>query len=244
LTPGFYFFLPPTLSMPSTDTDKLDPPDAGQSGTGLPAPAASNLASIAKYRDKASNYDNTTARTQAIRERTIALLGLNPGDTVLDAGCGTGKSFELLLERVGREGHVVGVDQSPEMIAIAKNLVISKGWTNVTVVEGFMETVRLPDAFDAILFHYAHDILQTPAALENLFSHVKPGAAVAVAGVKFFPWWTGPLNLYAFCKNYAWNGKAGGMWRPWRGLQARVDGWERHTTQFGMGYIGSGRFKG
>lgn len=230
--------------MPHTETKHMNTLGSDESDAGLSAPAASNLASIAKYRNKAANYDNTTARTQAIRERTIALLDLKPGATVLDTGCGTGKSFELLLDQVGPGGHVVGVDQSPEMIAIAKELVASKGWSNVSIVEGFMETVSLPAAFDAILFHYAHDILQTPIALDNLFSHVKPGAPVAVAGVKFFPWWTGPLNLYAFCKNYAWNGKAGGMWRPWRGLESRVDGWSRSTTQFGMGYVGSGRFKG
>lgn len=230
--------------MPDTHTNNVNTLGSGESDAGSMAPAASNLASIAKYRSKAATYDDTTARTQAIRERTIALLDLKPGATVLDTGCGTGKSFELLLDQVGPGGHVVGVDQSPEMIAIAKELVATKGWSNVTIVEGFMETVSLPAAFDAILFHYAHDILQTPIALDNLFSHVKPGAPVAVAGVKFFPWWTGPLNLYAFCKNYAWNGKAGGMWRPWRGLESRVDGWSKSTTQFGMGYIGSGRFKG
>ena len=230
--------------MPHTDTNNVHALGSHDSTAGVTAPAASNLASIAKYRDKAATYDNTTARTQEIRENTIALLGLEPGDVVLDTGCGTGKSFDHLIERVGPTGHVVGVDQSPEMIAIARERVASRGWTNVTVVEGYMETVRLPVSFDAILFHYAHDILQTPLALDNLFSHVKPGARVAVAGVKFFPWWTGPLNLYAFFKNYAWNGKAGGMWRPWRGVESRVQGWTRTTTQFGMGYIGSGRFKG
>ncbi|MGH1360333.1 MAG: class I SAM-dependent methyltransferase [Burkholderiaceae bacterium] len=208
------------------------------------APADSNLASIAKYRKKAAAYNDSTGRTHPIRVRTIDLLDLQPGQTVLDTGCGTGKSFEMLLERVGPEGLVVGVDQSPEMIAIARTLVSEKGWTNVMVIEGFMETVKLPVRFDAILFHYTHDILRVQGAVDNLFSHVKPGARVAVAGMKYFPWWTGPLNLYAFFKNYAWNGNASGMWRPWSLLREKLSGWSMTPTQFGMGYIGSGRYKG
>lgn len=207
-------------------------------------PARSNRISLAKYRAKAAHYNSKTGRTWGIRERTIELLNLQPGQTVLDTGCGTGESFALLRDKVGPDGHVVGVDQSPEMIALARQLVRDKGWDNVTVILGFIETVQLPAPIDAVLFHYTHDILQEPAALDNLFSHIRPQARVAVAGMKFFPWWTGPLNLYAFCKNYAWNGKAGGLWRPWRHLALRLDDFTRCSTQFGMGYMGSGRFRG
>ncbi len=130
------------------------------------------------------------------------------------------------------------------MIAIARQRVTQNGWENVVVVEGFMETVRLTHRFDAILFHYTHDILRVQAAVDNLFSHVKPGAQVAVAGMKFFPWWTGPLNLYAYFKNHAWNGSASGMWRPWKRLTPKLTDWSMQPTQFGMGYIGPGRYRG
>ena len=208
-----------------------------------PNPAVSNQRSLAKYRKKARFYDTTTGRTSPLRVRTIDLLQLQPGDIVLDAGCGTGLSFALLLEGVGAGGQVVGIDQSPQMCALARQRVQREGWPNVTVIEGIIETTLLQRQFDALLFNYAHDISRTRAAIKNIFDHAKPGARVAVAGMKFFPWWTGPLNIYAFCKNYAWNGLRGGLWRPWDIIQRYVPDLEVRATQLGMGYVAHGQHK-
>lgn len=43
-------------------------------------------------------------------------LGLRPGDTVLDAGCGTGRALPALRKLVGAEGTVLGADLTPEML--------------------------------------------------------------------------------------------------------------------------------
>lgn len=69
-----------------------------------------NQQSIAKYRARAAGYDASARFTTDLRARTIAQLALVPGDTVLDAGSGTGLSFPLLLEVVGPSGHVIGVE--------------------------------------------------------------------------------------------------------------------------------------
>ena len=58
---------------------------------------------------------------------------------------------------------------------------------------------------DAALFNYVHDITRTPDAVRNILSQLKPGARIAIAGMKFFPWWTGPLNLLAWAKNRPYN---------------------------------------
>ena len=55
------------------------------------------------------------------RSRAIKLMGLKPGDRVLDIGCGTGLNFQLLRDKVGPQGHVVGVDASAAMLAQARN---------------------------------------------------------------------------------------------------------------------------
>ena len=76
--------------------------------------------SVAKYRKRAAGYDATCGPTWPIRERTIAALHLQPGQRVLDVGCGTGLSLPLLRSAVGAGGQVYGFDQSPEMLSQAR----------------------------------------------------------------------------------------------------------------------------
>jgi demethylmenaquinone methyltransferase/2-methoxy-6-polyprenyl-1,4-benzoquinol methylase len=59
-------------------------------------------------------------RTGEFRDRTVAALSLDPGDTVLDVGCGPGPNFERLADAVGPTGTIVGVDASPGMVKRAK----------------------------------------------------------------------------------------------------------------------------
>jgi hypothetical protein len=40
-----------------------------------------------------------------------------------------------------------------------------------------------------VLFNYTHDVLRSPAALDRIFAHARPGARVALARVKQPPWW-------------------------------------------------------
>ena len=77
-------------------------------------------ASILSYRRLAAGYDAATRGIERKRQRAIALLRLRPGDTVLDAACGTGSALEALARAVGPEGRVLGVEQSSEMMAIAR----------------------------------------------------------------------------------------------------------------------------
>ena len=73
-----------------------------------------------------------------------------------------------------------------------------------------------------------------------IMRQVKPGARVAIAGMKFFPWWTGPLNLLAWLKNRPYNARAADLWRPWDIVESHCQAFEWQSTQSGMGYIGHG----
>ena len=75
--------------------------------------------SIAKYKKCAAKYDETCGPTQGIRRRAIDLLQLQPGQVVLDVGCGTGLSFEPLLEKIGPSGRILAFEQSPDMFELA-----------------------------------------------------------------------------------------------------------------------------
>jgi arsenite methyltransferase len=197
--------------------------------------------SVAKYRKRAAGYDATCGPTWPIRERTIAALHLRPGQRVLDVGCGTGLSLPLLRAAVGEAGQVYGFDQSPEMLSQARRRVAAEGWDNVALFETPAQGLSVPEPVDALLFHYAHDILRSPSALDRLLGLARPGAAVAIAGIKYFPRWLAPLNLWVYFKNRGYNGAPGELSTPWDRIAPRLTGWRLIPTQFGMGYIAEGR---
>lgn len=200
--------------------------------------------SIERYRRKAAGYDASAERTMPLRRRTIALLQLQPGQSVLDVGAGTGLSYALLREGVGPAGQVLAFEQSPDMFALAQARVQREGWTNVWHANQPAETVRLPALADAVLFNYTHDICRSADAVRNILRQVKPGARVAMAGIKAFPRWTGPLVLVSWLKNRPYNANPGGLRTPWLRVAEHCDRFEWHSTQWGMGYIASGIYRG
>lgn len=199
-----------------------------------------NELSIRRYRQRAARYDESARFTMPLRERTIARLDLRPGQVVLDVGAGTGLSYERLRAGVGATGRVLAVEQSPEMFEQAQARVEGHGWRNVWHVNAPAETVQLPEPVDAVLFNYVHDITRSPRAVANIMRQARPGARIAIAGMKYFPWWTGPLNLLAWLKNRPYNARPADLWHPWDIVQGCCSTFERETTQFGMGYIGWG----
>ena len=97
---------------------------------------------------------------------------------------------------------------------------------------------RVPDA---MLWHYVHDISRTPAALDNLFAQCRPGTRLAIAGMKFFPWWLAPLNLLAWLKNRPYNVHAHELHEPWSLLAPRLDGFVLGANAMGHGLPRLGR---
>jgi len=75
-----------------------------------------------------------------------ALAALQPGERVLDLGSGGGIDCFLAAQQVGEEGHVTGLDMTPDMLALARKNQANLGLTNVEFVQGEIEKMPLPDS--------------------------------------------------------------------------------------------------
>jgi ubiquinone/menaquinone biosynthesis C-methylase UbiE len=93
----------------------------------------------------------TLGRERVLREEVLRLAGLEPGESVLDVGCGTGTLAIAAKRHVGPKGTVYGVDASPEMIGRAARKARKAG-VEVGFRNGVAEALPFPDAqFDAVL---------------------------------------------------------------------------------------------
>jgi demethylmenaquinone methyltransferase/2-methoxy-6-polyprenyl-1,4-benzoquinol methylase len=204
--------------------------------------ASDSESTVSRYRREAAGYDASARRTMALRQRTIDRLGLRPGDSVLDVGCGTGLSLPLIRVRIGTRGRLMGVDVSPDMLKIARDRVAEAGWDNVTLFESAVEGLHPPFEVTAILINYAHDVMRSRAALAAIFARARPGARVAAAGIKHPPRWLDPFRLYRRFKSRACFGTREGLETPWDLLAGFVPDLQVESTLFGTGYIAWGTF--
>ena len=196
--------------------------------------------SIAHYNELATRYDRRTRWIDAIRLRTIAALELRPGDTVLDAGCGTGWCIPELARRIGPSGRVIGFDPAPEMLAIARRRTVPAGTPvdlMLTDAKGFGGAASV----DAILFSYTHDLLQSSAALDRVLSAARPGARVAATGKKLYARWLFPANWYLRASHRGYITDFEGFKAPWGLLAERLEDFRVETGPFTQHYIARGR---
>src|SRR5271166_6900734 len=143
-------------------TSEIAAPSAG-SVPATPLGAPNRVAALEQYRLRARFYDLQLALAEPIRRIGIERLGLKRGDTVLDVGCGTGLSFELLEQRIGRDaGKIVGIEQSADMIEQARARAERDHFENITLITSPVEEAEIPVLADAALFQFTHDILRTP----------------------------------------------------------------------------------
>ena len=143
-------------------------------------------------------YDRTSAilslgQDPRWRRFLVSRVDAGSGDTVLDVATGTGLVARELIRRKGCS--VVGLDQSPEMLAVARERL----GPSFVAVEGRAERLPFEDeSFDALTFTYLLRYVDDPAAtLAELARVVRPGRTIA--GLEFgLPRgvWRGAWELY------------------------------------------------
>lgn len=96
-------------------------------------------------------YNLVGIRLGEYRRHAVDLLKLKPGDHVIDLGCGTGLSFPHIMERIGPEGHLTGVDMADGMLACARERCDRAGWNNVELIQSEIGSYGFPERVDAVI---------------------------------------------------------------------------------------------
>jgi trans-aconitate 2-methyltransferase len=122
-------------------------------------------------------YHQVAAPQEEWGREVLARLDLKGDETVLDAGCGSGRVTRLILERLP-EGRVIGVDGSRSMIEHAGEYLGEFG-DRVELIVSDLLALELPDPVDAIFSNAAfHWILDHERLFERLFACLRPGGVI------------------------------------------------------------------
>ena len=159
---------------------------AGESAAEPPSPEAAVDDPNAVYALGSSRGESARLQRQAeeLAPDSAVLLdrvGLRPGDSAIDLGCGPRGVIDLLAERVAPGGRVVGFDANPVHVAMASEFVASQGLSDVEVVCGDAHDTGLESgSFD--LVHARTLLITVPQPAEVLREMVRlarPGGWVA-----------------------------------------------------------------
>ena len=136
--------------------------------------------------DELERYRMMAEAARSAESDLWRIAGIVPGATVADVGCGPGAMFPAIVESVGADGRVFGVDGVDSTVAQAQALVDANGWPNVTVQVGKADNTGLPaESVDVVMMRHvlAHNGPREQQIVDHLATLLKPGGHVYLVDV-------------------------------------------------------------
>lgn len=166
------------ISSPATDVvhgDELCIRDPGGEGR-------ANLASNEADHSPPSDPDALDDMLAPVTDALWAEVELQPGESVLDVGCGCGATTFAAARAVGPHGTVHGVDLTPPMLAIARARLASSRLPNVAFLEADAQTQSMSGSVDVAISRFGTMFFDDPvAAFTNIRHALRPGGRLCIA---------------------------------------------------------------
>jgi O-methyltransferase/aklanonic acid methyltransferase len=149
---------------------------------------------VRMYDEIAPTYGSALDLPDVFGRELVSAAHLEPGDRVLDVGCGRGACLRPACEVVGSTGFVLGIDISQQMIALLAEEMQRDHVTNAEVRFGDADRLDVgADLFDAVVCgSVVHHFVDLAATLVAFRSALRPGGCFAAStfpdGGPDFPW--------------------------------------------------------
>jgi SAM-dependent methyltransferase len=114
-----------------------------------------------------------------------ALGRIEPGQVVLDLGCGAGTDLLIAAQMTGAGGRAIGVDMTPAMLEQARASASQMGLANVELHESLIESLPLEDAsVDVVISNGVIDLVpDKDAVFDEIDRVLRPGGRLQIADV-------------------------------------------------------------
>jgi arsenite methyltransferase len=137
------------------------------------------------YPDELSRLPDETAESFAGVANPWVHGRVEPGQTVLDLGCGAGTDLLIAAQMVGPEGRVIGIDMTESMLARTRESAAAMDLHNVAVHQSLIESLPVEDAsVDVVISNGVIDLVPDKDAVFGEIDRVlRPGGRLQIADV-------------------------------------------------------------